>query len=331
MARKDLLKGLMGAGPPTTDQPTASPAPPNPRYTKGAIGAVTRSIADLKSRAVVDLDPALIDAGGMQDRLETDNAEDASLMRSIAEYGQQVPVLVRPHPQNEGRFQIVYGRRRVLALRDLGQSVKALIRDLDDQQLVLAQGQENTARRDLSFIEKCNFARQMVDAGYKRNIICDALSVDKTLISRMLSIVERIPLDVIEAVGAAPNIGRDRWLALADQLEQTEDDSAEMIAVARMNATSDTSDARFEALFHYLTRALRPPAPPTVLDPGPARLPEALKAPSGTSLGEATFLKSRTVLRLNKANARGFDAWLVDNIAKIYRQWEEDPNGKDKP
>ena len=136
--------------------------------------------------------------------------------RSIAEYGQQVPVLVRPHPKIEGRFQIVYGRRRVLALRDLGQPVKALIRDLDDHELVLAQGQENTARRDLSFIEKCNFARQMVAAGYKRQIICDALSIDKTLISRMLSVADRIPLDVVEAIGAAPSIGRDRWLALAD-------------------------------------------------------------------------------------------------------------------
>lgn len=325
MARKDLLKGLMDEA-----EPSAPPATSNPRYTKGAIGAVTRSIADLKSRAVLDLDPLLIDAGGMQDRLESDNAEDASLLRSIAEYGQQVPVLVRPNPTAEGRYQIVYGRRRVLALRDLGQTVKALVRDLDDQELVLAQGQENTARRDLSFIEKCNFARQMVTAGYKRNIICDALSVDKTLISRMLSIVDRIPVEVIEAVGAAPNVGRDRWLALADQIEQTQDSLAEMIAIARSTAASDTSDARFDALFHYLTRAIRPPAPAIPLDPARAR--EPLRTPSGTSLGDATFLKSRTVLRLNTASARGFDDWLVKNIADIYRQWAtEQDHDHDKP
>jgi ParB family transcriptional regulator, chromosome partitioning protein len=45
-----------------------------------------------------------------------------------------------------------------LALRDLGQPVRALVRDFDDAALVMAQGQENGARRDLSFIEKANFA-----------------------------------------------------------------------------------------------------------------------------------------------------------------------------
>lgn len=326
MARKDLLKGLMGPATPP-DEPTGSvpdaprPASSNPRYTKGAIGAVTRSIADLKARAVVDLDPGLIDAGGMQDRLEADSAEDASLMRSIAEYGQQVPILVRPHPNTEGRYQIVYGRRRVLALRDIGQPVKALIRDLDDRELVLAQGQENTARRDLSFIEKCNFARQMVVAGYKRQIICDALSIDKTLISRMLSVAERIPLDVIEAIGAAPGIGRDRWLALAHHLEQTEEDPATAISIAWVNAAEDSSDARFEALFHYVSRSERPPAPQTVLDPGPEHLPRALNTPDGKALGEATRHKSGLVLRLNKPSARGFDEWLVESLPDLYRQW----------
>lgn len=331
MARKDLLKGLMTPGPERDPTAAPSPAPSNPRYTKGAIGAVTRGIADLKARAVVDLDPLLIDAGGMQDRLETDNAEDAALMRSIAEYGQQVPVLVRPHPEIPDRFQIVYGRRRVLAMRDLGQPVKALIRDLDDQALVLAQGQENTARRDLSFIEKCNFARQMVAAGYNRQIICDALSVDKTLISRMISVSDRIPLEVIEAIGAAPSIGRDRWLALANHLEQTDEDPGIAISIARVNAASDTSDARFEALFHYLSRAERPPAPPSVLDPGPAFPPLALHTPDGKSLGMATRQKSGLVLRLNKPSARGFDDWLVENIADLYRQWSEDLRDQDKP
>lgn len=137
---------------------------------------MSRSIADLKARSVIEIDPFLIDPGGMPDRLDSDVNEDADLTRSIAAYGQQVPVLVRPHPDTEGRFQIVYGRRRVLALRDLGQPVKALVRDLDDRQLVLAQGQENTARRDLSFIEKVNFARQMDEAGYDRKVICDALT-----------------------------------------------------------------------------------------------------------------------------------------------------------
>ncbi len=195
-----------------------------------------RSFADLKARSVVEIDPGLIDPGGLADRLESDADADATLRQSIADHGQQVPVLVRPHPQAPGRFQIVFGRRRVLALRDLGQQVKALIRDLTDQELVLAQGQENTARRDLSFIEKVNFARQLQEHGYDRKVICDALSVDKTLISRMLSLAERIPPDVIAMIGAAPSIGRDRWTALADLLEKTDAPGPEIEAMINLKS-----------------------------------------------------------------------------------------------
>ena len=33
------------------------------------------------------------------------------LVVSIREHGQQVPVMVRPHPEKDGRYQIVYGRQ----------------------------------------------------------------------------------------------------------------------------------------------------------------------------------------------------------------------------
>jgi ParB family chromosome partitioning protein len=36
-----------------------------------------------------------------------------------------------------------------------------MIRQLDDHALVMAQGQENTARQGLSFIEKASFTAQL--------------------------------------------------------------------------------------------------------------------------------------------------------------------------
>ena len=250
MARKDLLRDLLGApetGPEVDSRQLSGtraggvdgrqlPAPeaeaagkgdgrrpaPSPRAAGagapglGAIGAVGRSIADLKARALVEIDPALIDEGGLADRLGADPEDDARLLASIREHGQQVPVLARPHPGAPGRYQIVYGRRRARALAALGRPVKALVRDLDDRGLLIAQGQENSARRDLSFIEKANFARQMLAAGFDRATAQAALSTDKTQLSRMLSVAERLPGSVIAAIGAAPGIGRDRWRLLAE-------------------------------------------------------------------------------------------------------------------
>ncbi|MEM9717433.1 MAG: plasmid partitioning protein RepB, partial [Pseudomonadota bacterium] len=177
MARKNLLEGLMKEG---ASAKPASPAPKTAAKT-AAIGAVSQSIADLKSRALIEIDADQIYPGGLLDRLEIDAEAHEALKTSLSEHGQQVPVLVRPAPDDPDRYQIVYGRRRVAALAELGFKIKALVRDLDDHALVLAQGQENSARQDLSFIEKAYFAQQMVDAGYKRADICSALHVDKTV------------------------------------------------------------------------------------------------------------------------------------------------------
>ena len=333
MARKNLLEGLMGTprseassppAPPGTG--SASPAettadPLRPRYAKGAIGAISRSVADLQARALIEIDPTQIDAGGLQDRLESDSAEDAALRDSIAEYGQQVPVLVRPHPEHEGRYQIVYGRRRVLALRDLGRPVKALVRQLDDRDLIIAQGQENTARRDLSFIEKASFARQMLEAGYDRKIIGDTLSMDKTLISRMISVAERIAPDIVQAIGAAPSIGRDRWLALADAISEGEHEAHEIIALINLSGAA-SSDTRFEVALAYASRRSARSQASVKEASTPATL-QAVRALNGQPLAQAARRGGRLVIRMEKNVEAGFEDWLLAQIPQLHQTWSK--------
>jgi len=285
---------------------------------KGAIGAVGQQIADLKARAVIDLDPHLIRAGGMADRLEDDDTEDARLRDSIAAHGQQVPVLVRPHPEEEDRYQIVYGRRRVLAAQDLGISVKAMVRDLDDRALILAQGQENTARRDLSFIEKAHFARQLRDAGYDRRVIADALNIDKTGISRMLAVADRIPESMLHAIGSAPGIGRARWLKLADMIEADGTTISETTALAY----GDTSDARFEAMVHALSLpARRARAAEAAAKKADRRVAEPVHGADGRVLGKVRRAGTRTVISLDGDD--GFARWLAGNLGELHRRWQQ--------
>lgn len=310
MTRKNLLKGLMDAPPATAAEPAEARVDvTRPRYSSGAIGAVSQSISDLKSRAVQEIDPRMIDDAGLKDRLDESGGLD-ELIRSIREYGQQVPVLLRPNPNDPERYQVVYGRRRVAALREIGQPVKALIRVLDDRELILAQGQENSARRDLSFIERVNFARQMRDMNYDRKVICDALHVDKTLISRMISVANRIPEPLITAIGAAPSVGRDRWMKLADHLAKSDVDTA--IAAAQ----GDSSDARFDAVLTALTPANPPPAPPNTT---------VLTAAGGKQLGQLRRSRGKAVLTLNTDQTDGFEDWLINNLQDLHTRWTKQP------
>lgn len=299
MARKDLLKGLMEAPAPQGD-----PAP-LPRYDRGAIGAVSKSISDLRNRAIVDVLPDLIDPAGLPDRLDEDPEGLAALVASIRDYGQQVPVLLRHSPNHEGRYEVVYGRRRVAALRALGQPVKAMLRELNDHDLIVAQGQENSARKDLSFIEKANFAAQMVRMGFDRKVICDALSIDKTVISRMLTVTDALAESVIRAIGAAPAAGRDRWLTLARLAAGRP--ARELAAAAR----GSDSDARFEAVLASV-QAPRPPAPRA----------RPLASAEGQALGNARISNDKIVIEL-AGQGRAFADWLVDHITDLHRDWQQ--------
>lgn len=296
MARKDLLKGLM-------EQKSHS-SPSLPRISGRAIGAVGQSIADLKARALIDVSAELIDFAGLDDRLDEDREGLEALKASIREYGQQVPVLLRNHPSAEGRYEVVFGRRRVMALKELGLPVKAMLRDLNDRELIVAQGQENSARKDLSFIEKANFAAQMIEAGFDRKVICDALSIDKTVISRMLAVTDAVPTKLIRAIGAAPSAGRDRWLALAKKIGDRP------LRDLTSAAKGPDSDARFVAVFASLNAPR--PAPATV----------KLESSDGKALGNARNTNKKTVIELS-GEGRDFADWLLDHMAELHRDWRE--------
>jgi ParB family chromosome partitioning protein len=342
--RKSMLEGLM-APPPPQSPPQSQPAPETspdpaagekltavnsaapgrpPRPRSGAVGAISSAVSALRAGGVMELDPHTIHAGGLEDRLEDLPADDAALRRSIAAHGQQVPVLVRPHPAIEGEWQIVYGRRRVLATRDLGIRVKALARDLDDDALVMAQGQENSARRDLSFIEKVSFADRMREAGYERAAICEALSIDKTVASRMLSLADRLPRALIGAIGSAHGVGRPRWLTFAELFEAAEtagvsgvEDLAETIPVVVERGPEAPPDARFEAGLALLRQALR-----RGRSPAPRPAPREIRARDGRRLALARRGARGTTLTLPSPD--GFEDWLLARLPDLHAAWREE-------
>lgn len=211
---------------------------------------IERRLAE--GQAIVDLDPSLVDASLVVDRLGVDAEDQAGLVAQIREHGQQVPILVRPHPEKAGRFQVAYGHRRLAALKEIGETVKAVVRDLTDEQLIVSQGQENNSRTDLSFIERCYFAAKLEQKGFSRETIMSSLGSDKAALSRMIALVNRVPSALIEAIGPAPAFGRQRWGELADMLE----DRTKRARVLKQTGEADfgllKSDARFQVVYDLL-------------------------------------------------------------------------------
>jgi ParB family transcriptional regulator, chromosome partitioning protein len=272
MARKNLLSGLMEAKLPAGNSDRipveeASPVAQASIVRQGAIGAVSRSIAELKQQvneaeslkqklaegqAVVELDPALVHPAFVSDRLGVTGEEETALLDSIRASGQQVPILVRPHPDRKGEYQIAYGHRRFRCARALGIGIRAVVRTLSDAELVVAQGTENSARADLSFIERAVFAHKLEAAGFERDVIMSALAIDKTALSKLIAVSTRVPARLIEAIGPAPKTGRDRWLELAALWAERSDSKALETLAASSKFIAADSDQRFELAMRAL-------------------------------------------------------------------------------
>ena len=293
-------KGILSSDIPATTRTKPTPRAPAPA--RGTVGALQSSLSKLQENAVQDIDATLIEDAGVEDRLGYDSDAHRQLKDSLATYGQQVPVLLRPHPTKTGRYEIVYGRRRLKALKDLGLPVKAMVRQLDDHALIMAQGQENTSRQDLTFIEKASFAAQLAEMAYDRQTIAAALSIDLPMVSRMLKIGTAFPLPFLRNIGSAPGIGRDRWATLAKAL-------AADGAMSRVNAMMKTpdfavlnSDARFEA-------ALKRAAPPKTVKASTTK-PRTLRTRDGKALADIRQTTKGVTLNIPARTADGFDAWI---------------------
>jgi ParB family chromosome partitioning protein len=94
----------------------------------------------------------LIDEPDGRIRLEIDSDEIASLAENIREVGQIQPIKLA---RKDKRYEIVAGERRYLAIKSLGlDKIKAIIADMEPEQIALERASENLQRKDLSPIEE---------------------------------------------------------------------------------------------------------------------------------------------------------------------------------
>lgn len=297
-----------------------SPVPPNEspnttvrpvaRVGAGVIGATERTLSDLREEreslreklargTAVKLDPGLIDPSPFADRLADDSDADFAVFRkSIEEEGQKVPITVRPHPDIAGRFQIAYGHRRVRAALDLGREVDAIVKDLTDEELAVAQGIENSARQDLSWIERALFAFRLEAAAVKPRHIKAALAASDADLTRFRAVANAIPMDVIKAIGRAPKVGRSRWQSLAGAIVK-DMDSVDRIRKTLPSGKVSTSDERFKLA---LIAALNTPA----------RVPVEMRLedPSGNVFGRAIFGSGEIRMKMDRTDADAFMAFI---------------------
>ena len=191
-----------------------------------------------------------------------DNPQFPLFVESIRTEGQKLPILVRPLPDKADAYQVAYGHRRLRACEILGIPVRAIVMPLTDEQLVIAQGIENTERANLSFIEQALFAVELKNRGFTRETIAKALGRGEAkglaYISILTSTAGALPEQLVRKIGPAPSIGRPKWEKLGsffkDQKLPPEANSAVNGLVASETWQALATDQRFAALLRLLDR-----------------------------------------------------------------------------
>ena len=339
MNRKDALKAALG-GTRSQELPAdntsesfderrshSSPIPEHVR--SGAVGAMSRSLGNLirdaetarasvtSGQSVIELKAEQLETSFVEDRIGHEGSDYRLLVESIRQHGQQVPILARPHPQKPRQFQIAYGHRRVRALLELQRPVRAVVRPLSDEELVVAQGQENSLRSDLSYIERARFAVTLEDKGFPRSIIMSALNMEKTQLSKLITLGRSIPSDVSAAIGAAPKAGRPRWMALAERLNA---DSSR--AMTRDLFTDPAfmalgTDARFQRLFDALSPRKDIAKPESIV----------VKNDEGRKVAVVERSGTRLAVVVDEAEAPNFGDYLAHELLRLYRAFRTQEQG----
>jgi ParB family chromosome partitioning protein len=322
--RMSMLDSLAAAGTP--------PAPGSMMSSNRAL----RSARDaVDAHHVWELDPVEIEDERYSDRLDPKDVDD--LRASIEQNGQTVPILVRRHPAETNRYLLVYGRRRLEAIRasDKVKKVRALIANLDDTAALRAQVSENTGRRDLSYIERALFAQELLANGFGSQAqIAEVLNVTRSAVSMSISVAKSIGTDLARAIGPAHGIGRPRWEALAKELSNTGmgmDELCRVASDARGKAAAveqaeeepqlDPSVTAFEAVVRHvkkttgpsLGRKPKPKATPLLIDGAPA----------------GAIKRSARAVRLDltdvdDAFAQWLDARAQDVLDELHDRWRRE-------
>ncbi|MTH79590.1 ParB/RepB/Spo0J family partition protein [Paracoccus aestuariivivens] len=312
MARKPRTAFPATPDAPQDEVPAQKYARRPPMFVKGAASLdKAQQSAAAETRMYRMIPVSLIDPSLIRDRIDvTEDLEP--LKRSLAEEGQQIPILVRPKADGE-RFEIVTGRRRLQATKEIGRDqIQAFVKRMSDEEAFIAQGVENNERLETSFIERARTIISALDAGFTQVQVEKFLGVDQTMISRMKSIYSGLGEELVLAIGPARGVGRRKW----ERLQKLVADSGKPVeALSRDVPSLSESTERFEGFLTLMERR-------TITKKATAKPPAPM---SGTNLGygvKAARTARSLTLKAGAEAPEGLLDFLQDRLSKLIAEYE---------
>jgi ParB family transcriptional regulator, chromosome partitioning protein len=333
--RNQRMKSLFANVDP--DALAKQPVPPSPteadkrRVGSAAVKSMDRAFVSIEeenkrlhdqltsAETVVEIDADKVIPSFVADRLDIEGDDGfAMFVESINESGQKLPILVRPLDGKPGHYQAAYGHRRLKACQILRRPVRAIIRPMSDEELIISQGIENSERLNLSFIEQGLFALSLKEKGYTRETISIALGRKPgqsiTYISTMTNTVAQIPESLIRLIGAAQSVGRPKWEKLSSLLRSRTLSAQQQGTIDQLTSSMDWSAADAQKRLDLIVKALDQTAPSS-----------SEKTEISLSDGlviSATTAGANTRISIPNNRVPGLSGWLLQRLPELVEEFK---------
>ena len=149
----------------------------------GSSSAASSSDSDLQRITI-----SRVRANPFQPRREFDRAGLAELEASLAASGLLQPISVR---RRGDAYELIAGERRLRAATNIGWTeISAIIRDFDDQTMLVLALVENLQRSNLNAIEEARGYRRLID-DFKltQQQVAEAVGKDRTTVTNLLRVL----------------------------------------------------------------------------------------------------------------------------------------------
>jgi ParB family chromosome partitioning protein len=171
-----------------------------------------------RSVTSLDLAPEVIEPSPFQARQHFSDEELQELAESIRLQGMLSRIRVRPHPERDGRYQLVYGERRLRAAKRLDwPTVPCEVARYTDEELIEMGLAENLQRENLEPLEEAKLFHDLLDRPdklYSIRTLADRIGKHKNYIEERLALL-RLPDDVRQILEEQPKVSLRALIELA--------------------------------------------------------------------------------------------------------------------
>ena len=147
---------------------------------------------------------------------ELDNIDNLAI--SISKYGQQEPILVRPllPKKNNIEYEIIFGNRRWKACCSINKPIKAILKNINNQEAAAAQKEENENRQDISNYSKAFHYNKLIEKKVflSKEHLSKSLGIPNSTLADLLSYT-RINKKILETFKNPHKIKQSHAIILA--------------------------------------------------------------------------------------------------------------------